>query len=769
MKPGDAIRARAAAVAAATMLLAAIAGAQTPKPRNLQPAPAALTAPVLFVTATSTTNVQLTWSSVPGATSYEIWRRNGGGAFAPSVTGITWTTWNQSVSANDAYYFFIRARNATESADSNIDLATTVAFSDDPIVAGQTIVQDDHIIQLRTAVNYARVSAGLSPATWTRAPLGSMTIQTEDVEELRAALNGALNGVNMPQRTFTDSPLQKYSTVVKKAHIKELRQGVKGVQPGGVFVITYTAVSESYFSPNSDGAKDTTTVTAYSSSADTTWTITVNSSNGVPVRTATAFGGILNYTWDGRNGSGLVQPDGTYTFVLAAADGIYNTQGAASAILDTTMPVATISAPLAGSTFSNIRQNGSTSTTVTGTAADTNLLDWTLSAGPTGGSMTTIATNTSAVNNTTLGTWATGAVANGAYSVRLQVKDRAGNIATTTHAVTVSHFSVSQNVYQINTATGETVTYTSNVPFTLTETLTVKNAAGAVVRTLVNASRNAGTYSDSWNGRNDGNVLLADGAYSYFITVTEGSNTMTWDVSNQMRGTSETQLPYPSCSAANMTLDACSAQAQAGRSFDLWANDPLKIHYSVAEPSRVYVVFTDASETSGTCDALETCVVNGEFRATGNYVDLWSGISSSGAFMPTRSKLTVVRRTSTFPKNVVVLHGPGTAVTMSDLLVTPRAVGPEGTPLEIEFDLATFGNVPAAVTLKMVRQATATEGMSTLRTITLPSQAAGHVTYTWDGKADSGHWVAPGEYALLVTAAANGGTARIDTRFAVIY
>jgi flagellar hook assembly protein FlgD len=89
--------------------------------------------------------------------------------------------------------------------------------------------------------------------------------------------------------------------------------------------------------------------------------------------------------------------------------------------------------------------------------------------------------------------------------------------------------------------------------------------------------------------------------------------------------------------------------------------------------------------------------------------------------------------------------------------------------MNIELDVATIGNAPATVTLQMIRQATSTSAKSTLRTITYSEQSSGHRTYTWDGKADSGHRVAPGEYALIVTAAAGGSSSQAESRFVVIY
>jgi flagellar hook assembly protein FlgD len=538
---------------------------------------------------------------------------------------------------------------------------------------------------------------------------------------------------------------------------------------GAPVTISNVTISDPFFSPNADGSHDATTVAANAPSVDTAWTVTVVSPSGATVRTASRSGAALSFTWDGRDQGGVVQPDGTYTFALKAVDGIHEASVATSAVLDRTNPMAAILSPSSGQILSNVRQSGSSNTTATGTTSDINLLDWNVSAGPASGSLTVFGTGSTAVSNATLGAWTTAGLANGTYMIRLEVRDRAGNTGFTTTTVTIAHFSASQSAYELNAASGQTLTYTSVVPFTVTQTLTIRNSAGTTVRTLANGSRAAGTYDDVWNGRDDAGTLLPDGPYSYVTTVSEGTNSLTWDLSNVMRSAADTQYPYPSCSAMQMPLDTCEAQALAGKQYDLFGNDPLKIHYSVAGPSRVSVVFTDATETPANCGAAETCVISSEYRATGTYVDAWAGVHPAGVYAAPRSKLTVVRRTSTFPENVAVLFGSGAAVQVANLTLTPPAFTPEAGSMNIELDLSTFGNAEATVTFQMIRQPTTTLGMSTLRTVTLNAQNPGHVTFTWDGKSDSGHWVAPGEYALIATATANGRSSQAFSRFAVIY
>ena len=749
-----------ALVAAAFALMPLFVAAQRTQTNSLTP-------PTLVTTTLSTTSVHLSWSHVAGAGAYDIYRRANGGPFS-LVSTVSWNaqSYTDGVAPNTTYFYQVVARNGGETAASNIDLATTVLFTDDPVQLGVTWVSEIHVAQLRVAVNLVRRSAALGPATWTNATLTDRPIASEDIEDLRTTVNQARPAAGLPSVLFSDAPLIKGSTLIRKVHVKELRQAVKGIQPEGLLVVSGAAVTEPYFSPNGDAVKDTTRISANISSADSTWTLSVRSVSGNIVRVVSGFGGTVNYVWDGRDAAGNSVADGTYSFAIDAVDGVYSASSMTSAVVDTTAPTATFTAPLAGQTYSNVRQNGSTTVTASGTATDTNFTGWDVAWAPVGAPMTTFGTGTSAVSNGQFGVWTPDSVVNGAYTVRLQVRDRAGNVGVATADITLAHFSASQNVFQANPPAGETVTYTSVVPFPVTETLIIRNSAGSIVRTLVNAARLAGTYTDAWNGRDDGNAPLPDGLYSYTVAVTEEANSFTWDQSTQPRGNSATQYPYPSCSARAMPLDTCQNQALAGRQYDPYTNDPLHIHYSVAEPSRVSVILTTSPETGTSCGGSILCIVNAEYRATGQYVETWSGVTSLGGYeTAARPYITVVRRTDTFPKNVVIFYGSLPAVRVKNLVVTPPLYSPEGGSMKIEVDLETFRNSAATVTMKMVRQ----DNGSTLRTVTLNEQAPGRISYTWDGKATSGHFVAAGDYGLVVTAAIGGLSSTVTARFVVIY
>lgn len=173
--------------------------------------------------ATSATQVQVTWSSVTGATSYEIYRRDPGGAFALRGTSLT-TSFSDAASPGVAYLYRVRAVNAAgSSADSPADLATTVMFNDDPLVGGVR-VQAVHLAELRIAVNAVRAQAGLSSAAYTDAAAAGVRIKAIHVTELRTYLDQALGLLGRPTGGWIGT---LSGARVDAIHFQQIRDRVK--------------------------------------------------------------------------------------------------------------------------------------------------------------------------------------------------------------------------------------------------------------------------------------------------------------------------------------------------------------------------------------------------------------------------------------------------------------------------------------------------------------------------------------------------------------
>jgi hypothetical protein len=131
------------------------------------------------------------------------------------------------------YLYRVRAVNTASSTSdpSNVDLITTINYSQDQIQQFTTVVKKQDLAELRVAVNAVRVAAALPQFTaWTDPDLSqpSITIKTENIAELRGKLDEALSVINPPtQPPYTDSTLQKQITVIRKAHFNDLRKRVR--------------------------------------------------------------------------------------------------------------------------------------------------------------------------------------------------------------------------------------------------------------------------------------------------------------------------------------------------------------------------------------------------------------------------------------------------------------------------------------------------------------------------------------------------------------
>jgi hypothetical protein len=178
----------------------------------------------LVATAAGTSQVGLTWSASAGAAHYEVWRSTGGAplTFLANAPAASYT--DNAVTSGLAYLYRVRAVNgsALPSAFSNLDVATTVAFTDDPLTAG-TVIKLAHITELRTAVNALRAAAGLAPLAADPTIAFGQTVRATHLTTLRTALSEARAAVGLSTLTFTDSP----PVLIKAVHLTEVRNGTR--------------------------------------------------------------------------------------------------------------------------------------------------------------------------------------------------------------------------------------------------------------------------------------------------------------------------------------------------------------------------------------------------------------------------------------------------------------------------------------------------------------------------------------------------------------
>ena len=113
-------------------------------------------------------------------------------------------------------------------------VSPAAAFTDDPLVAGTTVIKAVHITELRSRIDALRSRFNLQTYAWTDAGLAAGTVvRAVHVTELRNALAQAYTAAGRTQQpAYTDPVLTPQSTVVKAAHIQELRTAVAILEAG---------------------------------------------------------------------------------------------------------------------------------------------------------------------------------------------------------------------------------------------------------------------------------------------------------------------------------------------------------------------------------------------------------------------------------------------------------------------------------------------------------------------------------------------------------
>jgi hypothetical protein len=167
------------------------------------------------------------WDPYAGATSYQLLRSSGGAAFATIATNIPTNSYvDNNVAAATTYLYRVKAVTASGTTDaSNVDLATTVVFTNDDGLSGQTVLAA-HLQQIRDAANMVLTAAGLPTISFGLLTSGVTPIQATDITVVRNALINAYYSSGLPIPNFSE-PIVVGSTVVKAVHFQELRNMVK--------------------------------------------------------------------------------------------------------------------------------------------------------------------------------------------------------------------------------------------------------------------------------------------------------------------------------------------------------------------------------------------------------------------------------------------------------------------------------------------------------------------------------------------------------------
>jgi Big-like domain-containing protein len=178
-------------------------------------------------TATSISQVVVGWGGVPNASSYQIFRKSAGQPYSFVGSAPAPAFLDPGVLSNTSYLYVVRAIGPDGiSAFSGPDLATTVTLSDDPIIAGSTVVRAAHLNELRAAVDAVLACAEMPALPYTETLMPGAVINATDVTELRAQLTAARAALGLPAIVYSD-PVLAAGDTIRAAHVQELRSAVR--------------------------------------------------------------------------------------------------------------------------------------------------------------------------------------------------------------------------------------------------------------------------------------------------------------------------------------------------------------------------------------------------------------------------------------------------------------------------------------------------------------------------------------------------------------
>jgi flagellar hook assembly protein FlgD len=369
------------------------------------------------------------------------------------------------------------------------------------------------------------------------------------------------------------------------------------------------------FSPNGDGRSDTQAVGAlFSETVD--WTFEVHAAGGAVVATQTGSGKELTVTWNGLV-AGSPVADGTYTWTLRGTDAWQNgvATGTGSIVVDTRPPSITGLSP-DGSVVTPFSPNGDgVSDTIATTATTTEA--GTLAVRVANAADTTVRTFTipSAVGANGV-TWdgkanSGSVVPDGEYTITLAPRDAAGNggagASRTVRVVTLLGFvaNATKVFYpQDLDRFAKTTTLSFRLARPATVTWTLRNAAGAIVRTqLAAVSLPAGTQSWIFDGRGASGSMLPVGTYTSYVSATDATFSYAQSTKVEMNAFSIVASTATPRRGSKLTVTGTSSEPISG-SARLYVTQPGRSTYILTMTrvdSRTFrITFTLKSGSAGT-------------------------------------------------------------------------------------------------------------------------------------------------------------------------
>lgn len=278
-------------------------------------------------------------------------------------------------------------------------------------------------------------------------------------------------------------------------------------------------------------------------------------------------------------------------------------------------------------------------------------------------------------------------------------------------------------------------------------TIFIRNPAGQTVRTLVNnASRQPGSYSDTWDCLDNAGQPAQEGLYYAVLQYLANGQPQVLDASTTTGG----QLFNP-----DWTMSTSSGSSCFNCPFKPFEDNFLKVDFSLPQAAEVSVsirLFNSVDEVAPLFDR--------KLFGRGNFTLFWDGTDVTGKVVapPPGEQLLWGMTAFTLPTNGIFVEA---APQVSDVSVDPNyfdpATGnflsPQSPSAKVTYTLSKS----ATVLLQVYRTGT----NRLIRTISQANVPAGTMTVEWDGKNQGGMFVDKGDYHLALKAVDAAGNQSI--------
>lgn len=287
--------------------------------------------------------------------------------------------------------------------------------------------------------------------------------------------------------------------------------------------------------------------------------------------------------------------------------------------------------------------------------------------------------------------------------------------------------SVSQDT--INTDLAETTTIDTTLGGTTFVSIIIEDVAGTLVRTLVaTTEREAGSYSDIWDGLNDSEQVVPEGQYRAILLYDFDGNTERLDLGLTTGGRqynpSRTRIPS---------------------SFQPYADNPLVIDYTLTRPAEVTAFMGRFNANTRLITFFQR-----DSQGAGTHRVTWHGENSDGQLIhpPARDRFLFGIWAYDLPDNAIFVQNK---IDISQFSATPPIFTPTGRNLnsEISFALSKAGSAEIVIN--------DTVSGLTCRTEVVTGLVEGDNTWQWDGRDDDGKFVSPGSYRIAITGSDDTG------------